>query len=257
VAKKKEEEMITIDYQDKVMIVNLNRGVINALNLELVNRLSEVLGKARNDPDVHGLVLGSSNEKFFCIGFDIPGLYALDREDFTCFYRAFNNMCLELYTLPKPTTAAITGHATAGGCILALCCDYRLIAEGKKLMGLNEIKLGVPIPYLADCILRSLVGVRYARDIMESGDFYRPEQSLQMGMVDQVLPLEQVRSQAVEKVQLLGSMNQQAYALIKRNRVETIEAQFLAHREEKQEAFIQCWYSEQTRQKLKEAIEKF
>jgi enoyl-CoA hydratase/carnithine racemase len=257
VAKKKEVDMITLDYQDKVMIVNLNRGVINALNLELVKRLTEVFGKAKNDPDVHGLVLDSTNEKFFCIGFDIPQLYELDRENFMSFYRAFNNMCLELYTLPKPTTAAITGHATAGGCILALCCDYRLIAEGKKLMGLNEIKLGVPIPYLADCVLRSLVGVRYARDIMESGDFYPPEQSLQMGMVDQVLPLEQVRSQAVEKAQLPGSMPQQAYALIKRNRVETIEAQFLARREEKEKSFLQCWYSDQARQQLKEAIEKF
>jgi enoyl-CoA hydratase/carnithine racemase len=92
---------------------------------------------------------------------------------------------------------------------------------------------------------------------MESGDFYRPEQSLQMGMVDQVLPLQQVRSQAVEKVRLLGSMNQQTYALIKRNRVQTIEAQFLACREEKQEAFIQCWYSNQARQQLKKATEKF
>ena len=249
--------MINIDYQDKVMIVNLNRGVINALNLEMVNRLSEALEKAKNDPDVHGLVLSSSNEKFFCIGFDIPGLYELDQEDFTCFYRAFNNMCLELYTLPIPTTAAITGHATAGGCILALCCDYRLIAEGKKLMGLNEIKLGVPVPFLADRILQSVAGVPYARDIMENGDFYRPEQSLQMGMVDQVLPLEQVRSQAVEKAQSLGSMNQQAYALIKRNRVETIEEQFLARREEKEKSFLQCWYSDQARQQLKEAIEKF
>jgi enoyl-CoA hydratase/carnithine racemase len=239
------------------MIAKLNRGVINALNLELVDRLSEVFGKAKNDPDVHGLVLSSSNEKFFCIGFDIPQLYELDQEGFRSFYRAFNNMCLELYTLPKPTTAAITGHATAGGCILALCCDYRLIAEGKKLMGLNEIKLGVPVPYLADCILQSIVGVPYARNIMESGDFYRPEQSLPMGMVDQVLPLEQVRSQAVEKAQSLGSMNQQAYALIKRNRVETIEAQFLARREEKERSFIQCWYSDQARQKLKEATEKF
>ncbi len=124
-------------------------------------------------------------------------------------------------------------------------------------MGLNEIKLGVPVPYLADCILRSLVGVRNARDIMENGDFFRPEQSLQMGMVDQVLPLEQVRSQAVNKVQFVGSMNQQTYALIKRNRVETIESQFLARREEKEKSFLQCWYSDQARQRLKEAIEKF
>ena len=73
---------------------------------------------------------------------------------------------------------------------MALCCDYRFIAEGRKLMGLNEVKLGVPVPYLGDCILRHLVGARHARDIMDTGDFYHPEVLLQMGMVDQALPLE-------------------------------------------------------------------
>lgn len=249
--------MISLAYQDNVMVVNLNRGVINALNLELVNHLAEAVRKAKNDSNVNSLVLRSSNEKFFCIGFDIPQLYSLDQEDFMTFYRAFNTMCLELVTLPKPTVAAITGHATAGGCILALCCDYRLIAEGKKLMGLNEIKLGVPVPFLADCILKSMVGVKYAREIMEIGDFYRPEQSLQMGLIDQVLPLEQVSPQAIEKAQLLGSLPQPAFALIKRNRVESIETQYLAHREEKEKSFLQCWYSYPARQQLKDAIEKF
>lgn len=77
---------------------------------------------------------------------------------------------LALYTLPKPVVAAITGHAIAGGCILALCCDYRFISEGRKLMGLNEVKLGVPVPYLADRVLHALVGTRYAREIIESGE---------------------------------------------------------------------------------------
>jgi len=250
-------KMITTDFHDNVMIVKLNRGVTNALNLELVNQLTEILQKTKQAPDVHGLVLCSSNDKFFSIGFDIPQLIELERPDFQVFYRAFNRMCLDLYTLPKPTAAAITGHATAGGCILALCCDYRFIAEGRKLMGLNEIKLGVPVPYLADCILRSIVGVRYARDIMDSGDFYSPGQSLQMGVVDQVLPLEQVRSQSIEKVKLLGSPSPGAFALIKRNRVETLEAQALARQEEKEKSFIQCWYSDQARKGLKVAMETF
>ncbi len=249
--------MITTDYLDNTAIVKLNRGVTNALDLELVNRLTGVFQKAAHDPNVHALVLSSSNDKFLSIGFDIPRLIELEREDFLCFYRAFNGMCLELYTLPKPTVAAITGHATAGGCILALCCDYRFIAEGKKLMGLNEIKLGVPVPYLADCVLNAVVGVRYAREIMESGDFYSPEQSLQMGMVDGVLPLEEVRPKSVEKAKSLGSFPQKAFAMIKRNRVETIEEQALERREEKEKLFLECWYSDQARKGLKEAMETF
>lgn len=249
--------MITTENHDSVMLVKLDRGVTNALNLELVNRLAGVLQEAKGDNNVHGLVLAGSNDKFFSIGFDIPRLIGLEREDFMVFYRAFNGMCLELYTFPKPTAAAITGHATAGGCILALCCDYRFIADGRKLMGLNEIHLGVPVPYLADCILRSAVGDRNAREIMESGDFYPPGQSLQMGMVDKVLPLEHVMPAAMEKVASLGRLPLKAFGVIKGNRVETAVAQVMERRQQKEEIFLECWYSHQARQRLKEAMEKF
>jgi len=250
-------KMIRIEHHGEVAIAKLDRDVTNAIDLRLIEELSETLQGVRHDPGVHGLVLGSSNEKFFSIGFDIPQLFGLAREDFKSFYQTFNRACLDLYTLPKPTIAAITGHAIAGGCILALCCDYRFIARGRKLMGLNEIRLGVPVPYLADCVLRHIVGVRYARDIMDTGEFYQPEESLQMGIVDQVLPLEQVLTKSIEKARLLGTLPQEAFAIIKRNRIEMIEAQVLARLEEREQFFVDRWYSDEARERLKAAMEKF
>jgi enoyl-CoA hydratase/carnithine racemase len=249
--------MIRTEVRDEVALVQLDRPVTNALGPELVHELGQALQGVRHDPLVRGLVLASSNDKFFSIGFDIPRLFELPREEFQAFYRDVSRVCLDLYTLPRPTIAAITGHATAGGCILALCCDYRFIAEGRKLVGLNEIRLGVPVPYLADCILRHLVGVRLARDVVDSGEFYPPATSYQMGLVDQVLPLEQVVPAAVEKARSLGAWSQEAFALIKRNRVEGIEAQVLAHQEQQERAFVERWYSAEARARLKEAIEKF
>ena len=250
-------KMIRIEHHGEVAIVKLDRGVTNTIDLQLVEELSETLQGVTHDPGVHSLVLGSSNERFFSIGFDIPQLFGLARQDFKFFYQTFNRVCMDLYTLPKPTIAAITGHAIAGGCILALCCDYRFIAQGRKLMGLNEIRLGVPVPYLADCVLRHIVGVRYARDIMDIGEFYQPEESLQMGIVDQVLPLEQVLPKSIEKARLLGGSPQEAFAMIKRNRVERVEAQVLARLEEKERFFVDCWYSDEARERLREAMEKF
>jgi enoyl-CoA hydratase/carnithine racemase len=250
-------DMIGVETRDQVAIVRLDRPVTNALNLQLVHELAEALKGVKQDADVHGLVLASSNDKFFSIGFDIPQLFGLTGEDFRSFYRAFNRMCLDLYTLPKPTVAAITGHAIAGGCILALCCDYRSIAQGRKLMGLNEIKLGVPVPYVADCVLRHLVGVRNARDIIDSGEFYGPEELSRMGLVDGVWPLEQVLPQAVEKAGLLGALPQQAFAMIKRNRVEVVEAQVRARLEERERFFVERWYADEARGPLREAMEKF
>lgn len=250
-------KMIRTEYHDRVAIVKLNRGVTNAIDLRLVKELSETLDGARHDPEVRSLVLSSANDRFFSIGFDIPQLFALSKEGFRAFYRTFNRACLDLFTLPKSTVAAITGHAIAGGCILALCCDYRLIADGRKLTGLNEIKLGVPVPYPADCILRQLVGVRYTREIMDSGEFYQPERLSQMGMVDEVLPLEQVLSRSIEKARSLGASSQEALAMIKRNRVEGVEAEILARLEEKEQLFIERWYSDEARRRLKETMDKF
>lgn len=250
-------ENVLIEHHDGVALVRLNRSITNALNFDLLNELQECLHTVGNDPDVCGVVIASSNEKFFSIGLDIPYLYELTKKEVTFFYHKFNQVCISLYTLPKPTIAAVTGHAVAGGCILTLCCDYRFIAEGRKLMGLNEIKLGVPVPYPADCILQQIVGTQTAREIVYTGEFYLPEQLVKMGVVDCVLPLREVISKALEKAHLLGGMPQKAFVIIKRNRVEAVEARILKHLTEKEQLFVECWYSDEARQRLREAMEKF
>jgi enoyl-CoA hydratase/carnithine racemase len=252
-----ESSPVLYEIRNNVGVAKLNHGPTNAINLDLVGHLTDILGEVRADQQIRGLVLTSSNDKFFSIGFNIPELIELPLDDLKNFYSSFNQFCIDLFTLPKPTIAAITGHAIAGGCILTLCCDYRFIAQGRKLMGLNEIKLGLPVPYVADCILRNLVGIRHAREIMEGGDFHLPEASSQMGLVDQVLPLEGVITEAGEQVETIGSHPEDAFAAIKRNRVEKIEKQILDKLEEKERIFIQCWFSEIGQKLLRDAISKF
>ena len=250
-------ELIDITRHDGVVLAKLNHGVTNAISLELVQELAETVEQVRNDSAARALVMASATDKFFSIGFDIPQLFTFNAQEFGSFFRAFNQVCLDLYTLPKPTVAALNGHATAGGCILALCFDYRLIGQGRKLMGLNEIKLGVPVPYIADCCLRALIGVRQARDLMESGEFVGPEAALRLGMVDEALPDENVVERALEKAHKLGSLPAAAYAAIKRNRVEGIEAEVKAKWEEKERFFVENWCSDDVRQRLREAMQKF
>jgi enoyl-CoA hydratase/carnithine racemase len=250
-------QRLQTERNDGVCILKLNRGTTNAINQKLVTTLAETLGTMREDPGVQAVVLSSHNEKFFSIGFDIPELLGLVRSDFASFYRSFNRLCIDLYTFPKPTVAGIRGHAVAGGCILAICCDYRIIAEGRKLMGLNEIKLGVPVPYPAHLIVRELVGPRNARDLFDTGDFFEAERLLQIGMVDEVLTLAQVLPRATAKARSLGESPRGASEMMKRNRVEFIESRILERLAEKEEFFIECWYSEPVRKRLREAMRKF
>jgi enoyl-CoA hydratase/carnithine racemase len=250
-------EMLQYECIDRIAVIRLNNGTTNAINLGLISALSNKLRGIQDDLNVQCVVLTSSNDKFFSIGFDIPLLYYLSKDKFKEFYLAFNQLCLDLYTCTKPTIAAITGHAVAGGCIIALCCDYRYIAEGHKLMGLNEIKLGLPIPYPGDCILRDLVGTRVAREMAETGSFYEPEKLLQIGMVDKVLPLENVLAESFKKMKTLASYSKRAVDMVKRNRVLRIKNEILEHLKEKERFFIECWHLDETRTLLKEAMEKF
>jgi enoyl-CoA hydratase/carnithine racemase len=251
------QKNITIARKDRAAIISLNRNITNALNLELIRELSAILHTIKQDADIYGIVLTSTNDKFFSIGFDIPGLYGLPPDEFRVFYQAFNRFCIELFSFPKPAVAAIPGHAVAGGCILTLCCDYRYIAEGNKKMGLNEIKLGVPIPYPADCILRDLVGFRMYREVVDSGDFFLPESLVSMGLVDRMISFDRLHAQAVEKIMMLGSYAPQAFAMIKQNRVEPVISNIRSSLRQKEEYFLTCWYSESTRRQLQLAMEKF
>jgi enoyl-CoA hydratase/carnithine racemase len=239
-----------------VAILRLSHGVTNALDIGLVEELSLTLKTIRNDSS-QGLVITGENDKFFSIGFDIPSLLTLSREDFSSFYRGYNRLCLELFTLPKPCLAGINGHAIAGGCILALACDYRFIAEGRKLIGLNEVKLGVPVPYIADRIVHALLGGRYAREVLEIGDFYLSEQAFEIGLVDEIFHPDELLTRSVERVTNLAASPGGAFPSIKANRVEPIVDEIQSKLDEKAEHFINCWYSQPARHALEEATAKF
>jgi enoyl-CoA hydratase/carnithine racemase len=249
--------MVRTEHRDGVRLMLLDRGATNAVNLELVNALSKNLEEAKSSPEVRAVVLASASAKFFCIGFDVPALVELDEKGLRRFYGAYNNLCLDLYTFPKPTVAALAGHAVGGGCILPLCCDYRYAAEGGYSAGLKEVRLGVPVPYLADLIARRVMGERLAREAMFTGDLYGPEQLFHIGFADALTAPEDLLPAAVEKAAALGAKPPQAFAALKRSHVEPVEREYLARREEKEDIFMKCWFSDEGQRLLKEAVAKF
>ena len=149
-------------------LVRLSNGVTNAISPDLAEELSTVIAQVKKD--CAGMVL-AGGEKFFSMGFDLPKLLLLNRSGMTEFFYFFNKVVFEILTIPVPTAAAIKAHAIAGGTILLLACDYRVAASGKVLIGLNEIKLGVPAPYLPDLILRRIAGDVVASEMLYLGEF--------------------------------------------------------------------------------------
>jgi enoyl-CoA hydratase/carnithine racemase len=231
---------------DRMAVVRLDRAVTNAINGEMVEDLSNTLKSLASDENVKGVVLTSANDKFFSIGLDIPLLFDLDVDQFRSFYHSFNQVCVEMLCFPKPLVAALSGHAIAGGYILAVCCDYRLIAEGRKLVGLNEIKLGVPVPYVADSMLRTLIGFAKARQVMDQGVFFEPYDARNLGLVDEIYPAEDLLERTLRCVSQLSENDLHAFAAIKLNRLEPVLADVENHIEAQETLFVDLVFRRNT-----------
>jgi enoyl-CoA hydratase len=124
-------------------------------------------------------------------------------------------------------------------------------------MGVNEIKLGIPVPYPSDRILNQIIGPHNAQEMMYTGEFYTPEHLKEMGLVDAILPESNVVSEAKEKIQSIGEMPQRAFELIKRNHTEYVVKQILDKLEEKEKYFLERWQSSEVKLLIKEAVKKF
>ncbi|MBU1194537.1 MAG: enoyl-CoA hydratase/isomerase family protein [Proteobacteria bacterium] len=244
----------TIEEQGDVAVVRMTNGTTNAINPEFIEDLTIALKTVRTD--FRGMVL-AGNAKFFVIGFDVPTLLKLDRAGMADFFHRFNQLILDLYTFALPTACAIAGHAIGGGNIIALATDYRFMVEGKKRIGLNEIQLGVPVPYLADLILRQIVGDRAATEMLYTGDMMSVAAALKFGLVDETVPEEDLELKAIEKIANFAKFSSEGFAAIKANRTGAIQVAYLADFEEKNAQFIDLWFSQNVQALLHKAAEKF
>ena len=245
---------VIIETHDAVAVLRLNNGVTNAISPELVDDLLETVKQIKSE--FNGMVL-AGGDKFFCIGFNLPMLLQLDRPDMTEFYTRFNQAVLDLYTLPMPTACAIDGHATAGGAITALGLDFRFVSSGRRLIGFNEVKIGLPTPYLADLILRQIVGDRCATELMFTGEFVETQQAQKIGLIDNVFQPENLEEKAVAKIAELAALLPYGITVIKNNRVEAVRARYEEMRSADADWFLNCWFKPPVQELLQETAKKF
>jgi enoyl-CoA hydratase/carnithine racemase len=247
-------ETVIKEFQDHTAILRLNSGPANPIGSKLVDELSrsltEIKGTAR------AMVL-CGGEKFFSAGFDLPELLNFHRPAMADFFETFNHLCLELLTLPIPTVCALSGHAVAGGNILALTCDYRYAASVNKKIGLNEVKLGVPLPYLADRMLRHTIGDRYASQMIFSGEFMPFSDAKIIGLIDVIGPPDELEDFTLERLALIANHPSQAFSAAKANKVEEIVEKYEKNCVRKNEEFLDCWFSDPVQKNLREAAVQF
>ena len=247
-------QTVTKEFQDHIAILRLNSGPANPISSKMVDELSEALVSLKGT--ARGMAL-CGGDQFFSAGFYLPEILTFDRPAMADFLERFDNLCLELFTVPFPTVCALSGHAVAGGNVLALACDYRYAASEEKKIGLNELKLGVPVPYLADMMLRHTIGNRYATQMIYSGEFMTFSDAKIIGLIDVVGSPDELEDFTLERLSQIASVQSQAFSAVKANKVEEIKKRYEKNYRSKNEIFLDCWFSDAAQKNLREASVKF
>ena len=235
--------------------LHLARPPVNALDPALCGELAAAIDAAVAD-GAHGLVL-SGGPKVFSAGLDVPRLVALggDRAALTAAWEAFFHAARALTRAPVPVAAAVAGHAPAGGCVLALCCDYRVMAEGPYRIGLNETQVGLVAPEGIQALLRRVVGAHRAERLLVAGELVDAERALALGLVDELAPIDGVAVRAHAWLQELLALPRQPMldtrALARTDLVAALEPERI-----RLEHFIAGWYSDDTQAALRALLAK-
>ncbi len=205
--------MLTVEMRGDVMVLRMEHGKANALDLELLQALAARLDEIESSATA--LVL-TGRGSIFSAGVDLFRLLDggggyLDR-----FLPALDGALRRLFTLPRPAVAAVNGHAIAGGCILALACDHRILADGPGRLGVPEQQVGVPFPALPLEIVRAALAPHHAQEAITTGRTYAASEALARGFADELVPPDRLLDRACEVAAALGAIPAPTFALTKR-----------------------------------------
>lgn len=173
--------MLEIINHGKVREIRLARPPVNALNASMVKRLTQSVAEATAEC---GAVVISGQDGLFCAGLDVVELIQLDRDGMQDFWGAFFELLETIACSPVPVAAAITGHSPAGGAVMCLMCDYRVMSRGDYHIGLNETRVGLIIPPVLHNAMARLVGPRTAEQMLVAGAMVDSQEAFKTGLVD-------------------------------------------------------------------------
>ncbi|XP_039445126.2 enoyl-CoA delta isomerase 1, mitochondrial-like [Culex pipiens pallens] len=166
--------------------VTLNRAPVNAMNLELMRAIQRTIDDLERDK-ARGMILTSKfSNKVFCAGLELTEMVNPNPEQFRVFWTSLQDTWMKLYGTSFPTVAVINGHAPAGGCMISLACEYRVMQPNFSI-GLNETVLGLPVPRWLQTTMSKVIGERMSEIACTTGKLYSAEQALKMGMIDELV----------------------------------------------------------------------
>lgn len=213
---------VSVEATGEVTLVRVDRPPANAINLELLDELVAALEGLATD--VPAVMVIAGRDGFFSAGVDLKAVPGYGPDEHRRMVSGINRMVQATYGMSCPVIAAVTGHAIAGGLVLALCADLRIASlEGRY--GLTEVKVGVPYPQAAIGVVRAELPTHAARSLALGNRLIDGAEALRLGLFDEALAADAVLPRAVQLATEMVTFPVDVYAATKRElRNQTISA---------------------------------
>ena len=247
---------LKITHKDDYAIVQIHRGKVNAFNMELVKELNNTIQSFQKDDKVRGVII-TGQPHFFTAGLDVIELYQYDEATIKTFMIAFGQLYLALAKFLKPLIAAITGHAPAAGTVIAIACDYRVMADGEKYgIGLNEALVNID---LSEDVINGYafwLGQGLANRLLLKGSLMNGTAAQAIGLVDESCPLDKVLAVAEQQMQQYLKAETRIFQSIKyKSRKQWIDNMGANGEKDLQQA-LDIWWSPEVRTRMKGFVDR-
>jgi enoyl-CoA hydratase len=237
---------------DDIALLRLEAGKANAMSPELLEAIDALSAQLEASPARAAVVTGY--DRFFSAGLALPSLIDLDRDTMRRFIGRFSQVMARVFAQPIPMVAAVNGHAIAGGCVLALMCDWRVMSAGDFKIGLNEVQLGIGLPSVVLEPLRLQLPPTSLLPLALEGRLVSPGEAQSLELVHEVVPaaslIERATARAKELAAVPSSGFRQVKAGLRRPAREAMERLGA----DEAERWLDSWFSPEARERLAAAV---
>lgn len=247
-------QTITSTAKDGYLILQMNRPKVNAINQQMINELLTAIREAEKDEGVGGMIL-TGMPHIFSAGLDVKEIFGYNEADIRTFFHSFGDLHKALVQFTKPLICAINGHSPAGGTVLAVAADYRIMAEGEKfLIGLNEMAVNIQITQTLVYAYGFWLGTSTANEFLLDGKLMAPEEAQSCGLVNQVVPQEEVVAKAEQQMRKYLAADPDIFANTKRKIRKEWLAQVAAGEEAELEEILRLWWKPSVRARMEALV---